>query len=556
MNAFDNIIERIDEINVDKELLPAFKQAMTKMSTYFDNLNELTTNYNDFFEKFLYNNLKIVAVEKTQVDSASGVFIPNENKIEILKEYLGTEFCSHILVHEFIHFIIHNQYPSLPAWADEMMTEFTTIQVTQKEYSTYFSLISIAHFMDSNFEKINIEQFLNGKFNEVIEKYNFNEILPYLEQCTKLSFANQIDMQPIFNYLIDMKLNSIINEGSSLNDYIVKFVDMSLQNIQNDNVESTIRLTQVLEKFVQSKCLINNYNEHFYEIKDLINIIYIQKLCELKTNSKINAIKKFKVDDTENYILFTDNKIYGYMNCNHKFSEFVEFTDNNSYNFSFSLGGSKFGMEPSDKPYIRVNDEKFYFSYKNKQFIIPNAVNYDTLNDKCISLLKNKLTEIIYEDKCHKFNFKNAQRLNLNDASLESELEDINNYIKQTNTQLFCTKPDLFTTSANEDKKLIYIDPVYIVSSKASEESAEIGDFTKDLVENMIDSMALYEQVNIFIKKDDKPLCIANLIKTDDNNSKIAINYSNLIKILPKEDKDRIYSQFVSKQECKKLLEK
>ena len=220
------------------------------------------------------------------------------------------------------------------------------------------------------------------------------------------------------------------------------------------------------------------------------------------------------------------------------------------------MGGSKFGMEPSDKPYIRVNDEKFYFSYKNKQFIIPNAVNYDTSNDNCISLLKNKLTEIIYEDKCHKFNFRNVQRLNLNDARLESELEDINNYIKQTNTQLFCTKPDLFTTSANEDKKLIYIDPVYIVSSKASEESAEIGNFTKDLVENLIDSMALYEQVNIFIKKDDKPLCIANLIKTDDNNSKIAINYSNLIKILPKEDKDRIYSQFVSKQECKKLLEK
>ena len=56
MRAFDEAIERIEEINIPNELIPVFVKTMQRMSSYFDSIGDLRLDFDKLFHNRLYNN--------------------------------------------------------------------------------------------------------------------------------------------------------------------------------------------------------------------------------------------------------------------------------------------------------------------------------------------------------------------------------------------------------------------------------------------------------------------------------------------------------------------
>lgn len=236
LDAFQEAKARITEIELPEKLKPVFSEMMDDFSNYFDSNPNLKLNVKEIFDKYLYNNLKIIDLDEKDsfVDGikVAGFYNKQENTIGI-KNSADVAGLKQSFAHEFIHFMVHNAYPKyLPVWADEMMTEIMSGQVTGTEKYGYHNLVDFGKNCDTlvePFMQIGSKEdamFFNGEFKEylqrngmfnntnltqVLEKFSINDgvllepeesVLPF-KYCVEKSIDRSKEIDNVKYYNID-----------------------------------------------------------------------------------------------------------------------------------------------------------------------------------------------------------------------------------------------------------------------------------------------------------------------------------------------------------------
>lgn len=190
VDAFQIAKDRIDEIEMPDYLKPVFLQMMDNFSVFFRDNPQIKLDVNKIFEEHLYNDLKIgtESIEKIwekQGKGASGYYSTREN-ILVLEDNFEEMSDSdkghyvHIFTHEFVHFIIHNSgHDKLPVWADEMMTEIMSREISGGRSISYQAIIDFGELFSGNIEPflgngVGAGLFFNGEFIDYLNRNNLN----------------------------------------------------------------------------------------------------------------------------------------------------------------------------------------------------------------------------------------------------------------------------------------------------------------------------------------------------------------------------------------------
>ena len=556
MDAFDNALERIDEINIDKKLIPAFNESLKLMSNYFDKLDELTTDYNQLFEEFLYNNLKITAVDK--LDNAEGMFYPNENKIEIVYRENNTNFMVHVLVHEFIHFMIHNQYSSLPSWADEMMTEFTAMQIQNNDYGSYAALVDIAKYIDRNIQNISVEQFLNGHFSDVINEQGLDFFTLSLNRCEKKSYGVSQDIQNVIYHLITHKLINEVkeNKDKSYREYFNEYINLIADHYRIITSEAVAIFVYLTNCYLQLRSY--GFNEYKYRkiIQDNIDPLLVQKYLEKKTNFQFDFIQKFYVDNTVHYIGYNKDNICVFIHANHSPNLIQVLDIGESYNFHFSATSVGFGADCNrDKFHITINDKLFIYNDSTKKFDIDNCIEYDCSNNKLFDKVASVITDSVYRTKCDLSLMAQTTVVDSFDTSIERKLMQLNSFAGALGAEVYGTCPNTYIIGRYQEDAFI-VNPVIALNKETVMNSEMIDIVNTESIKKIADNMNGGEQVILFAKtSENATVPLANIIKNIDNDDyKIAFHYDKFVDKLPKKYQDMIYQQILSKKKYDNIL--
>lgn len=220
MKAFENAISRIDEINMPKSLRLSFCHMMKLLENTFLNMEGLRPDFddllNDMFEKRLLNNLKINIVSKDGVGREAGRYTYNTNTI-VISDDNDSNYFKEVLLHEFIHFIIHNLYQDLyfdkkssfPIWLDEVMTQRLTIlsqmESAQNVSGAYQDIIDLTGFIEWNLkESFKCVDFLNGDIIKTLDKCDIDRF-NYYNDLIAIGWDSNIDWKEYYNNTRDYK---------------------------------------------------------------------------------------------------------------------------------------------------------------------------------------------------------------------------------------------------------------------------------------------------------------------------------------------------------------
>lgn len=230
--AFQQAIERVDELNIPEVYKPVFVNVMKNMSKMFCDIPEITLNVQELFDKFLYGEKGLRIEEKTYEEiakdmkkSANGYFNQEENLIvvpEVLNNPNETlDSLEHTFAHEFVHFMINNAglEPSSPA-LNEMMTETTArflcdgkgggaygyLMAFKKDCEELLSpnhdvKVDIAKFFNRNLKSI---EWMNLLGDKILPLADYNKLLGYEAR----SVANILVYKKSKQLGVDKKISS------------------------------------------------------------------------------------------------------------------------------------------------------------------------------------------------------------------------------------------------------------------------------------------------------------------------------------------------------------
>lgn len=174
MNSFDRAIANIDNINIDNEIKPIWIEIMPKLSYFFDKHNEITIDFDELFDNYLFQKTQIKLIDSDSdiiAQDAGGEFRYNNGNPIIYIRKNDEKFLQHTLIHEFIHFIVHCSHKdNLMSWADEMLTETTTTMIDGSFYGQYGGLITLRERLEKYVEPIKIADFFNGTFDDYLNR--------------------------------------------------------------------------------------------------------------------------------------------------------------------------------------------------------------------------------------------------------------------------------------------------------------------------------------------------------------------------------------------------
>ena len=289
MNAFNQAIERIDEIKVDDALRASLVDVFEKWAKYIDEHPNVKIDFDKLFKNNLYNNLTIKLEDKVIVDGSEvgGAYYCGKNEIRVSNL---PNMLSHILMHEFTHFVYHNTYKNLPLWADEMLTEAFTIDRYNINYGSYIKLIYLFEVLDKNLEKIDFEQFLNGEFDAYIKQNNLDDINSQL--LSLIDKTTQDQYNDIMTTIVLGKCSNLLSQGLTFKDYLENMLETDLRGLNFDGKLYVDRLAYSAIQYVNK---VQYVGTDFMQVRS-----YIEKMCiinrlQKEFDEKIENIQTGKI---------------------------------------------------------------------------------------------------------------------------------------------------------------------------------------------------------------------------------------------------------------------
>ena len=171
--------EAIDNINIDKKLIPIFNSAMRKIQFYFEKKGYTDiVNYGKLFQNYLssldgFRNLKIKIGNIPRMYRARGVYSYYNSEIIINKKMADQpDEIEKTLIHEFIHFLVMhdmkvnavNEIENIKVFLNEGLTEILTGKILGKPPKGYESQVKLVQlYLDLLGEEFTFVRFLQGK---------------------------------------------------------------------------------------------------------------------------------------------------------------------------------------------------------------------------------------------------------------------------------------------------------------------------------------------------------------------------------------------------------
>ncbi len=285
MQAFWEVLQRLDEVNVAPEFRETFVKMIKDMDNYFSSKEDkLSLNFGEVFNKFLFNNLTIRSYWETdeKLNGEGGCYMEKINTICLNKNTDETHLC-----HEFIHFIIHNQYATnyfgdrlpLPTFLDEYATQSLATRITNSPESVgYKTMISLVDFANRHSSpQVTLEDFLNGKLNDYWENnLLFSNLATTFNEISNNS-TEQLESKVVLGVLRHSARDFLQkNKDASFEDFVQHLVTLECENIESGEIdghrEVGSRLTQedreqfylkynIVKRFIKSKGIESQLDE-------------------------------------------------------------------------------------------------------------------------------------------------------------------------------------------------------------------------------------------------------------------------------------------------------
>jgi len=571
MNAFDEAIDRIDDINAPEKIKPTMIKTFEYFSKYFEEHKDININFYKLFEESLYSNsrikgprnLKVELVDNFETSNGidpAGTYSPRTNTLKLFDEEQYNESDVSTFMHEFVHFIMHSSYvQDIPDWADEMMTEYSTRKIGNFLYGGYWSLVKFADFINDNIEPINIDQFFNGEFKNFIKKYNleiFNEELDEIRQ-EKNSKSN---LTTLACYFINLKSKEIFKENLNFEEYLNEIGKMANLDICFDGIKIENEINNIVLDYLKYKYRVNLKNKK-QEIQGYVKAYYIQKRFELKSGCKIAGFDEINFNGIISYIVYAENgekfvlfNSNGYDGCMEKFNGTLSFNKNDigwgcstyyDINNAVAICDCREGKD--EKIVLKFNET-------TKRFDIPencDCKHFICTDNAILKKLKNKLELINYQNKCKSFDSKQMRRIESFDLSMERRLKEINQIAKLLGAEIYCTPPSKWTSGENPETSMIVHSPMYYLKNIEEKDLKKVSFLDIDSIQTLLETIEWGSQVNFVIKDEKgKLLPLANVIKNyKEGEFSLHTNYNAFMDKLPNAQKENIYKKYVPKEE-------
>lgn len=376
-NPFLNLLndENINKIKIDEELIPVFKEVITKMSEYFLKNNLMNVrDWNAFFERFLLTNneeqiqIKFCSTSET-IEPIGGEYCKKEKTIYINRIYNNKNGLRSALCHEFIHFLVMHDSNSLNAkisdspFFNEGMTEYLSSCIMGRGNSSYyFREYEMSKFY-CKIAKNPFSCFLNDKFafdDDYNAPMNLIRSSERFQNDNKLDSYLSIQREIIYNGLNDYNINSF--------EDFVNIVTIINQRPRFDGDCINYAFESIVDKYI------TNLNLNARQRTDIMGKLIT--FCKISNKYQLygdNEVSEYLIDDL--HIAFDKKGKY--------FNDFPLGGTNKRGQLGFD-GISKITVVHRDKTYL-INTEEM------------NCKNWKPIYEKAYNNLKIEIDDISYQ---------------------------------------------------------------------------------------------------------------------------------------------------------------
>lgn len=276
--------EAIDNINIDKKLIPIFNSAMRKIQYYFEKKGYTNiVNYGKLFQNYLssldgFRNLKIKLGNIPKIYRARGVYSYYNSEITINKKMANEpDKIEKTLIHEFIHFLVMHdmkvnavsEIEDIKVFLNEGLTEILTSKILGKAPNGYEAQVKLVQlYLDLVGEEFTFVRFLQGKLEP-----------PFIND----------------DWLKFLELSNQYHHSTNRGEFILN------KAMFNQNY---VAAQKHLIKYALTNANINNYDEFRY-IYDKINNAparHVDHVIETLRGLEFDYIKSNNLDDIEDII--------------------------------------------------------------------------------------------------------------------------------------------------------------------------------------------------------------------------------------------------------------
>ena len=276
--------EAIDNINIDKKLIPIFNSAMRKIQYYFEKKGYTNiVNYGKLFQNYLssldgFRNLKIKLGNIPKIYRARGVYSYYNSEITINKKMANEpDKIEKTLIHEFIHFLVMHdmkvnavsEIEDIKVFLNEGLTEILTSKILGKARNGYEAQVKLVQlYLDLVGEEFTFVRFLQGKLEP-----------PFIND----------------DWLKFLELSNQYHHSTNRGEFILN------KAMFNQNY---VAAQKHLIKYALTNANINNYDEFRY-IYDKINNAparHVDHVIETLRGLEFDYIKNNNLDDVEDII--------------------------------------------------------------------------------------------------------------------------------------------------------------------------------------------------------------------------------------------------------------
>ena len=303
-NPFLNLLkeDNLNKIKIDKELIPAFKIVISKISDYFLQKGLMETkDWNSFFNNFLLtDNSEQVCIKLGLIgegkEPIAGQY-NKEKKIIAIESSNNIKYLCSNLCHEFIHFLVMHDSNSLSAkvsdssFFNEGLTELLTMRVMNGDnkfstYSSYFKEIEMAEF----YLKITNNAFfyfLNDRFAFEDTEYAPSNLIRSsnkFQEDNKVDSYLSIQREIILDGLKDYNINSF--------EDFVEIVTIINQRPKFDGEFINYLFEKIVDKYIE-KLYLNE--QDVISMKDKL-----MKFCKISNKYQLygdNGVQEYLIDD-------------------------------------------------------------------------------------------------------------------------------------------------------------------------------------------------------------------------------------------------------------------
>ena len=475
------------------------KKIRSGRKSVADFCSDLYMNYiNDEKNKMCFYNNDLELIINNRINKSINIKVIPPLNIEYgFSRTFGNNYNSKY----FYNNLLVKTFPKIYSRSDE----YTNRQISERQNNK-----NVMSFFPVKFHTIDLDSYSNSKNNTQIRKSKKNKTPNLTQFNTKKN-----------NYIIKNNINTIKNNGYSLNKYYEKLP--TTNNYINIKKRSNDLYTRLLNKKNTDK----NYNKHNNNIPNYRQYVFNKSVDNKHSNEKYSGINSY------NYYNKNNSKINRLCQIRKKMKEPVELKKNQKTIDEQSLNHVNTKQDNSNSFFIVYNNIKTDLDKNNNKTFtqfFKTKISKEKIKNK-----SNNKNQPTYSNNNNNYLIKNNK--NKNSKNSIDRLNMINSYAADTIYNNYHKRNNFFIEERQNNHKLLYSlsqqkDKYYKKKNKkASSVSVDLNSRIQGKNDiNIYTNKPKRKNVMKFINKNNNDLNINGNIKYNNIYNKYGYCYKNELK--------------------------